>query len=98
MIVKGTPDYKRAQNLANDISRWANADMMFGENGWDTARIHLEDVCDAVIDHVDGFAKDVATTVQGTIRFWCEGRHVARCSSKQAWILACAIVENNIDF
>ena len=50
-------------------------------------------IIDAVAG-LEGFAGEVAKTVAKTIG----GPSVARCSSKQAWIIACAIVENNMHF
>lgn len=48
------------------------------------------------IEQLDCFAAKVAETVDGTMNPY--GAQVARISSKQAWILACAAVENGIEF
>lgn len=48
------------------------------------------------IESLDCFAAKVAETIDGTMNPY--GFQVARVSSKQAWILACAAVENGIEF
>lgn len=94
-ITKGTEAYTQAQKLANkiqnyaDIERWNNHSF-FGIALEDLARFLCQ------IMSLDCFAAQIAKTVDSTID--CYGYKVARCSSKQAWILACAAVENNINF
>lgn len=95
MITKGTEDYKKAQNLANEIQRtaayerWNNNssfNLYFEPLGW-----FLEKV-----EKLDVFASQVAHTVGESMNPY--GFCIARMSSKQAWILACAAVENGIEF
>jgi hypothetical protein len=47
------------------------------------------------VKKTEGFASQVAETVAKTIDYY--GFKIASISSKQAWIIACAIVENNIE-
>lgn len=44
---------------------------------------------------LDCFAAQIAKTIDASIDIY--GYKVANVSSKQAWILACAAVENNIE-
>lgn len=96
MITKGSADYRKAQKLANAIFDAANSGKEYGELRWYEFRDFMEEVVESIIK-VNGFAAEVAKTVQSTIRDWGFGYQVAKCSSKQAWILACAAVENGIE-
>lgn len=93
-IVKGTPEYLTAQKMANELQSWAEKTRMN-----DTSYFNLGvDVLNAFLNKVialDVFASKVATSVSATIDVF--GYKVAKLSSKQAWILACAAVENNIE-
>lgn len=97
MIAKGTADYKMAQQNARVISDMAACDRVHGQLLWGEAETELSQTLDEIIEKVDGFAAEVAKTVRSTVRQWTDRAYaVARCSDKQAWILACACVENNI--
>ena len=93
-ITKGTEAYVQTQKIANkiqnyaDMERWNN-NSFFG--------IALEDLARFLsnIMSLDCFAAQIAKTVDSTIN--PHGFKVASCSSKQAWILACAAVENGIN-
>lgn len=94
-IIKGTEEYKKAQQIANKIQR--NADMERWNNH-SYFPIALEDLARFLLQimKLDCFAAQVAKTVDNTIDG--HGFKVAHVSSKQCWILACAAVENNIEF
>lgn len=94
-IAKGTEAYQNAQVIANKIQEYA------GKERWNNNSffsIALEDLAQFLgkIMALDCFAAQIAKTVDSTINPY--GYQVARCSSKQAWILACAAVENDINF
>lgn len=98
MITKGTQDYKKAQKSANAIAYWASCSRSNGQLIWNDSEIELSQTLDEIIEKVSGFAAEVAKTVKATTRQWTDKAYtVARCSDKQAWILACACVENNIN-
>lgn len=93
MITKGTPEYRKAGDTANELislagrSRWSNNstfEMCFNHLG-----CALQDVIKA-----GGFAAQVAETVEKSMNPY--NRSVANMSSKQAWIIACSMVENGI--
>ena len=90
---KNSANYKAAQNIANNLTSAAgvtrNAHMMWESNG--DAIGHF---CEKVA-RLGGFAAEVAKSVDATV---LKGFTAARISSKQAWILACAAVENDIEF
>jgi len=95
MITKGTEEYKRAGEIANEIvkrssyERW-NANTMF--------KLYFE-LIGALLNNViekGGFAAQVAESVEKSMNPY--GFKIANCSSKQAWIIACSIVENNINY
>lgn len=94
-IVKGTEAYKSAQEIANKIQAYAEKERW---NNNSFFIIALEDLASFLrkIMALDCFAAQIAKTVDSTINPY--GYQVARCSSKQAWILACAAVENGINF
>ncbi len=95
MITKGSDEYKRAGQIANELmalaatNRW-NDNSVFGMNYDKMGRAILQ------VAQIDSFAGQVAQTVEKSMNPF--GKQVAFCSSKQAWIIACAIVENNISF
>ena len=94
MIAKGTEDYKRAAEIANEIARIAETSRenssMFSLNFERVGRLLVG------VQAAGGFAAKVAETIDNTMNPY--GYNVARCSSKQAWIIACSVVENNITF
>ena len=93
MITKGTAEYKMAQELADTLQFKAdlnpNSDRGFDQE-WE-----LEVILDAVIE-ANVFASQIAETVKKSVKVPYK-RTVAKMSSKQAWVLAAGIVENNID-
>lgn len=99
MITKGTEDYKRAQELANDIKRVA------GYNEWkDNSLFNLwNDSFDRFVREVantDTFGANIAKTVYASMEA-NEGRRdrsMANVSDKQAWILATTAIELGISF
>jgi hypothetical protein len=89
-------NYKTKQNIANMISDYASTDKSYGELRWDEHQDYIEQVVEKVIN-LGGFAAEVAKTVKSTIKSLGFGYYGAKCSSKQAWILACAVVDNNVE-
>ncbi len=94
MVIYTQNDYQNKQIIAKKIMNFARVKRSdkFG---------HFSEVYEGLqrfIIHVSQlrcFASKVATTVSGTMN--PQGQQVAYVSSKQAWILACAAVENGID-
>ena len=93
MITKGTEDYKKASKLANELSDYANVNRR-NNSYFDIAFENLGRVI-TVVENTNTFAANIAKTVDNTMKpgSW----QVAYLSSKQAWILACCVVENNLD-
>lgn len=94
-IVKGSAEYAQAQKIANELQYYAEK-TRWNENhafnlGFEAIGAFL-----SKIKAIDCFAAKIAETVDKTMNPY--GYKVAAISSKQAWILACAAVENNIDF
>ena len=93
MITKDTIEYKEAQNLANrllevgSMERW-NSNTLFNLY-YDPMGRFLQAVME-----LDCFAAQVAGTVEGSMNPY--GHCVARMSSKQAWVIACAAIENKL--
>jgi len=94
MIAKGTTEYKEAGRIANKIQQYAEAQRWANNSVFDMYFNYLGNILNAV-QKAGGFAAEVAKSVDKTMD--CYGFKVAFCSSKQAWILACAIVENEIN-
>lgn len=93
-IVKGTPEYQKAQKMANELQGWAEKTRMNDTNYFNLG----VDVLSAFLNKVialDVFASQVAKSVDSTINVF--GYKVANMSSMQAWILACAALENGIE-
>lgn len=93
MITKGTEDYKKAQKLANQIQNYASTSRTnsFFNIAFEGLGRFIENIKDLGI-----FASQIAETVDKSMDVY--GYSVANVSSKQAWILACAAVENNVEF
>ena len=93
MITKNTPAYAKAQNIANELTAAASTGRInrsaFDRNFEVVAKFTRQ------ISALSTFAAEVAKTVYSSLNPL--GYTVARVSSKQAWILACAAVENNIE-
>ena len=81
------------QQMARKIE---NASMVTRNNHevYDCKSNSLGHVLDAIAK-LDCFVAKVAETVNKSMSF---GYQVAKVSDKQAWILACAAVENNIEW
>lgn len=94
MITKGTEDYKRAQNLANEIKLYANTDVN-NRSFFEIAFNKLSTLLDSVIK-LNVFASNVAKTIDKKMNPY--NRQVAFVSDKQVWVIACAAIENNIEF
>ena len=91
-----TNDYKTKQLVArrieeiSSIQRWDNNTLF---------NIYFNDFgnfIDKVIKLEGTFASKVAETIDKTMNPY--GYKIASVSKKQAWIIACAVVENNIDY
>lgn len=85
--------YKSTQNLAEYIKMFSlrqRVNQQTFEQHFDKFGYFLEQ-----IKNLDTFASKVAETVEKSMNV-C-GRQIAFVSSKQAWVLACAAVENNIN-
>lgn len=86
--------YTAKQNIANALTKLAacnrNENSMF-----DIAFEKIGRFICAVKDQ-GGFAAQIAETVERSMNPF--GYMVAKISSKQAWCLACAAVENGIEF
>lgn len=93
MIQKGSAEYARAQAISNRLASIASASRWNNNSYYKVVVDDFGKILDAVAG-LEGFAGEVAKTVAKTVG----GQSVARCSSKQAWVIACAIVENNMHF
>lgn len=94
-IIRGSEDYKKAQTIANMIQDYAGKQRWNDNSFFGIALDTLAGFLGKIMA-LDCFAAQIAKTVDSTINPY--GYQVARCSSKQAWILACAAVENGINF
>lgn len=92
---KGTENYKKAQEIANKLQNYAGTQRWNQHSFFDIAYDKVGKFIAKLMD-VEGFASKIAKTIDGTMNPY--GAVVARISSKQAWILACAAVENGIEF
>ena len=93
MLQKGTPEYSEAQKLANEIVRIAskgryNDNTLFNLYFDPFSRFLNQ------IEKTDTFGAQVAKTINEKMNPY--GYQVANISSKQAWIIACTAIENNI--
>lgn len=94
MIAKGTADYKKAQEIANAISAAAmTTKINSAAFDWDFNKLGKFVFKMAKLNV---FAAKIAETVDKTMNPY--NYTVAKVSDKQSWILACAAVENNIEF
>lgn len=92
MLTKGSKEYKKAQEIANEIQSVANVKRTEGqwfELSFNKMSLFIQSIIDKNL-----FASQVANTIDKGMNPY--GYQVANISSKQAWILACAAVENNI--
>lgn len=93
MLQKGSADYRKAQIIANNLQSLASNNRWSNNSYFEIAMAQFSKIVYSVID-IEGFAGEVAKTVENSMG----GNYVARCSSKQAWIIACAAVENGKEF
>ena len=95
MITKGTSEYKKAQKLANLLTAVAAYERF---NNASSFNLMFEPFYRfiRVIKELGTFASQVANTIDEKCNPF--GFCIARLSSKQAWVLACAAIENNIEF
>lgn len=94
MIQRGTLNYKKAQKIANTLVDYAALER---RNNNFYFNLHFEEVARFMmkIKELNVFASQIAETVESKMDA-C-GFKLAYISSKQAWILACAAVENEIE-
>lgn len=93
-LVKGTPEYQKAQKMANELQGWAEKTRVNDTNYFNLGVDVLSSFLNKIIA-LDVFASQVAKSVEATINVF--GYKVANMSAKQAWILACSAVENGIE-
>lgn len=93
MITKGSAEYKKAQEIANKLQDVAKTERWNSHEYFELFAPIFEDAMNEV-KKTNGFASQVAESVAKTIDYY--GFKIASISSKQAWIIACAIVENDI--
>jgi hypothetical protein len=94
MIQKGTQDYKKAQEVANKIQRVANYTRWNDNNSYKMFYNPFYRMINA-IKETDTFASKIATTIDEKSEAYSS--KIAFVSSKQSWIIACVIVEENIN-
>lgn len=87
-----TNDYKMKQTIARQIERYAACER--SNSYFEIAFNNFDNFIESIMK-LDAFAAKVAETINKSINPYAA--KVANVSSKQAWILACAAVENNIE-
>ena len=87
-------DYKAKQTVARKIEDYANTERWNNNSFFPIAFEEFGRFIDKMMK-LEVFAAKVATTIDKTMSPY--GYKVASISSKQAWILACAAVENGIE-
>lgn len=92
-VTKGTENYKKAQILANELVKIASYERWNNNSLFELFYDRMGDFLDK-IKELNCFAAQVATTIESKMNPY--GFKIANISSKQAWILACASIENNI--
>ena len=95
MLTKGSNEYKKAQEIANELARAAKYNRATSNSLYD---IYFEKVGHFVeaVKKAGGFAANIADTVDKSMTL--SPYRLANISEKQAWIMACSAVENNISF
>lgn len=86
-------NYKEKQNLANQIKGLADTDRWNNNSYFEIAFNDLGCFLQK-IQKLQVFASKVAETISSSMNPY--DKKVAKISDKQAWILACAGIENNI--
>ena len=92
-VLKGTENYKKAQSLANELVKIASYERWNNNTLFNLFYDRMGDFLDK-IKELNCFAAQVANTIENKMDPY--GFKIANVSSKQAWILACASIENNI--
>lgn len=95
MIQRGSKEYKRAQEIARNLENDARLDKWNNASRWERKGDALGEFLRSMMD-IEAFAAKVAETIYGTL--YGSDARLAMMSSKQAWILACAAVENDINY
>lgn len=90
-----TQDYKTKQLVARKIEEVA-AIQRWNDNS--SFNLYFNDFANLLnsVTKLGSFASKVAETIDKTMNPY--GYKIASVSKKQAWIIACAVVENNIDY
>ena len=88
-------NYRQKQAIARKIESFANTDRWNNHSFFEIAFNQFGKFINS-IEKLDVFAAKVAETVNKSMNPY--GQRVATVSNKQAWILACAAVENGIEF
>lgn len=94
MLVKGSKDYKKAQELANELVNIADYERRNNNSIFESYFNQLGSFLSR-IESLDVFASKIAKSIDDKMNPY--GFKVAYISSKQAWILACASIENNVE-
>ena len=97
MITKGTENYKKAQKLANNLVRIAETNRIYQNSMWNIYNNEMGMFIEKIMK-LTCFAAEIAATVEKSMRNPYRSGAVAKISDKQAWILACAAIENNIEY
>ena len=92
-VLKGTENYREAQKLANNLVRIASYERWNNNTLFELFYDRLGNFLDK-IKELDCFAAQVASTIESKMNPY--GFKIAYISPKQAWILACASIENNV--
>lgn len=88
-----TTDFKKVREVANELTYLANVSKRNNGSYFDIAHEKFYRAVDSVKYNGTGLAQKVAETVSGIDT---KGYTVGRISEKQAWVIATAIVENNL--
>ena len=97
MLIKGSKEYSAAQALANKLVRIADTDRIYCNSLWNIYDNELGLFIEKIMK-LSGFAAEIAATVEKSMRNPYRSGAVARISSKQAWVIACAAIENGIEY
>jgi hypothetical protein len=95
MIQKGTEQYRQASKIANEITKVANYERWNNKTLYDMFYNDFYNLMGEIIK-LNVFASKIAKTIDDNAEAYSS--KIAKVSSKQAWILACAVVENKIEF
>lgn len=91
---KGSKEYKKAQELANELVRIASYDKWYDNTLYNTYYDIFYNFLNK-IENLDVFASKVAKSVYE--KNFKQTKRIAYISSKQAWVLACAAIDNGIE-